>query len=317
MNYKKLGNTEIKVSEIAFGTVELGMPYGLNMANAKHNISKKDAIYLLHKALDEGINFYDTARLYGNSEDILGQAFERNRNEIVIASKCRHFRLSDGKIPPKSSLKKVVYDSIQESLKKLKTDYIDVFMLHYADLEILEIDELYEVFSELIDKGIIRVPGISVYEEEETKRALEKGFWRVIQLPYNLMDQKHGKYFLEAHNKGVGIVARSVLMRGLLTDKSFSLHPKLKEVQDHIHLYKSLFNHNIENLPALAMKFVASIKEVSSILIGIDKMEFLVEAIDCFNGEYLNEIELKQAKKLEFPDQEFLNLAQWDKNGWL
>lgn len=317
MQYNRLGNTDLKVSEIAFGGVEIGMPYGLNMSQAKQMPLKKDAINLLHHALDKGINFFDTARLYGESENIMGEAFYGMRDQVILASKCRHFRNTDGSLPARSDLKNIVRTSIQESLKSLKTDYIDVFMLHYADLEILALEELYEVFADLQKEGLIRYPGISVYQEQETKRALDKGFWEVIQAPFNLMDQKQSVHFQQAHEQGVGIVVRSVLMRGLLTDKSFQLHPALKPVQDHIHQYRQLFHADITTLAALAMKFAASIPEISAVLVGFDKMEFVDNALEIFNDQYLSSEQLALANSLSFPDQEFLNLAQWDKNGWL
>ncbi|MFD1165577.1 aldo/keto reductase [Sphingobacterium daejeonense] len=317
MRYRELGNTGIKVSEIAFGGVEIGMPYALNMSNAKHMMAKDEAIYLLNKSLDSGINFFDTARLYGESEAIMGEAFKYKRDKVILASKCRHFRDSNGFLPEVSQIRSFVNQSINESLEKLHTDYIDVYMLHYADLEILEIDEIKEVFQELIIEGKIRVPGVSVYEQNETKLALEKGFWKVIQLPFNLMDQKHAVHFDKADQLGVGIVVRSVLMRGLLTERSFNLHPELKQVQDHVQQYKQLYSEHMNNLPSLAMKFAASINEVSSVLVGIDKIEFLEEAIKVFDGNYFSDKQLEKAKSLNFPNQSFLNLAQWDKNGWL
>lgn len=317
MRYRYLGSTGIKVSQIAFGGVEIGMPYGLNLSQATHLVQRKEAIQLLHKSLDSGINFYDTARLYGDSEEIMGEAFFGKRDEVVLATKCRHFRLPDGTLPRRSELRDVVYQSLYESLNKLKTDYIDIYMLHHADLEILEIDELYEIFDDLIAEGLIRVPGLSVYNPEETKLALEKGFWKVIQAPFNLLNQQHGTYFSLAKENGVGIVVRSVLMRGLLTDKSFHLHPALKPVQDHIHLYKELFDSEVDSLPDLAMRFAGSLSAISAVLIGIDKQEFLNQAIQSFKGKQLTDGQLKQARSLGYPDPDFLNLAEWDKNGWL
>jgi len=317
MQYKYLGNTGLKVSEVAFGGVEIGMPYGLKMSQAKHMLQKQDAIKLLHHAFDQGITLFDTARLYGESENIMGEAFQGIRQQIVLASKCRHFRNPDGTLPDKLALKHIVRQSIHESLNALKTDYIDVFMLHHADLEMLEIDEIYEIFTVLQKEGLIRYPGISVYEVEETKRALDKGFWKVIQLPFNLMDQKQGIHFKQAYEQGVGIIGRSVLMRGLLTDKSFQLHPELRAVQDHILKYRQLFNSEIDNLVALAMKFAASFSEISSVLVGFDKIKFVDYALEIFNSKYLNEEQVALAKSLSYPDQGFLNLAQWDNNGWL
>ncbi len=317
MKYKELGNSGIQVSEIAFGGVEIGMPYGLSMQGAHEPMQERDAIKLLHSALDKGINFFDTARLYGRSEEIMGDAFMGMRSRVTLASKCRHLRLPDGTLPASNVLKAIVRESIRESLKALKTDYIDVFLLHYADAEILNIEVLYEVFEEMVNSGLIRVPGISVYEPAETALALNKGFWKVIQLPFNLMDQRQSAYFEKAKAAGVAIVARSVLMRGLLTDKSFQLHPALKDVQDHIHLFKDLFIDGRDSLSALAMQFVASHEAVSSVLIGIDKQSYLEEALCYFRDRYLTSSELDSARQLSFPDQEFLNLAKWDKNGWL
>src|SRR5690606_24765646 len=114
-------------------------------------------------------------------------------------------------------------------------------------------------------------PGISVYQPQETELALQKGFWKVIQLPFNLMDQKQRVHFERAKHQGVGIVVRSVLMRGLLTDKSTHLHPELKAVEDHISLYAQLFSADIDTIASLAMKFAASFDEISSILVGFDK----------------------------------------------
>lgn len=317
MHYKSLGNTGLKVSEVAFGGVEIGMPYGLNMSQASHKMQKDDAIKLLHYALDRGINFFDTARLYGESESIMGEAFAGMRQDVILASKCKHFRLPDGSLPAAIELKKIMTDSLHESLRELRTDCIDVYMLHYGDLEILELEEVYELFSIFQQEGLIRYPGVSVYEPEETKKALDKDYWKVIQLPFNLMDQKQGEHFQQASAQGVGLVVRSVLMRGLLTDKSFQLHPALKDVQAHLHTYRKLYSEDSQTLASLAMKFAASIPEVSSVLVGFDKVEFVQEALSIFNGDYLNANDLKMAKSMSYPDQSFLNLAQWDKNGWL
>ena len=87
---RTLGNTGIHVSEIAFGGVEIGVPYGIGVKSAADMLSVKEAINLLHTAIDSGINFFDTARMYGTSENIMGNAFKSRRSEVVIATKCRH-----------------------------------------------------------------------------------------------------------------------------------------------------------------------------------------------------------------------------------
>lgn len=317
MKKRPLGNTGIHVSEIAFGGVEIGMPYGIGVKEAADMLSESKAIKLLHAALNEGINFFDTARMYGESENIMGKAFKGQRNEVVICTKCRHFLDKEGKVPVRSNLKEIIGNSLNESLHALQTDHVDVFMLHQANLNILENDEVSSIFLNLRKEGKIRATGVSTYTPEETIKAIETGVWEVIQIPFNLMDQRQGALFDFASEKGVGIVARSVLLKGLLSDRGKDLHPALKEIENHIKSYDELLEDSSYNLSTLATKFALSFPEVSTILIGIDRMEYLTQSLEAANGIYLDKAKLSRAKQLSYPDPKFLNLPYWDKMNWL
>lgn len=292
------------------------MPYGIGVESKADMLSEKDAIYLLHEALGKGINFFDTARMYGDSENIMGKAFEGRRAEVVLATKCRHFRI-DGQLLPDDQLRLFIEKSVQESLNALRTDYLDVFMLHQADLEILDNPIVAEVFDDLRKKGIIRATGSSTYTIDETQRALETGNWDVIQLPFNLLDQRQASCFHRAYKKGVGVVVRSVLLKGLLSDKGKNLHIALADVENHIRNYEALMELNVEDLPTAATRFALSFDEVSSVLVGIDKLEYLYKALQIANGKYMSPERLKEAQKLAYPDPNFLNLPYWDRMGWL
>src|SRR5690606_33977162 len=100
--------------------------------------SERDSIALLHKALDEGINYYDTARMYGISEELMGKAFHDRRDQVILNTKCIHFLDDQGRIPDGLEVKKTILDSFHQSLKALQTEYIDVFMLHQSSLDILQ-----------------------------------------------------------------------------------------------------------------------------------------------------------------------------------
>lgn len=316
MKNRPLGNTGIQVSEIAFGGVEIGMPYGIGVTGKDDMLSERDAIYLLHQAMESGVNFFDTARLYGESESIMGKAFGSRRAGVVLATKCNHFR-KEGKLLPNHELKPFILNSLQESLKALRTDYLDVFMLHQADAEILQNPVIADVFSELKHKQIIRATGASTYLEAETGLAIGCGNWDVIQLPFNLMDQRQGVFFERASESGVGLVIRSVLMKGLLSDRGKNLHPALADVEAHIQGYHALTGNRFPDLPTLATRFALSFAEVSSVLVGIDKMEYLHQALATANGDYMDEAMLKRAGNLVYPDPAFLNLPHWDRMGWL
>lgn len=317
MNKRQLGNTGIKISEVAFGGVEIGMPYGIGVNSEQDMLSEEKAIDLLRAALDAGINFFDTARMYGNSELIMGKAFKNRRDEVVIASKCVHLLDKEGKLPPKRELKGIIEKSLTDSLEALQTDFIDIYMLHQATVEILENDEILKVFSDLRSQGLFVASGVSSYTNEVSQKAIESGFWNMIQLPFNLMDQRQGELFKEAHKQGVGIVVRSVLLKGLLSDRGKNLHPALKDVENHIRKYQELLKETDYSLPTLATKFALSFPEVSAVLVGIDKQEYLDEAVKTVDGNYLSKEMLERAKQLAYPDPEFLNLPYWDKMNWL
>lgn len=317
MKRKPLGNTGIEVSEVAFGGVEIGLPYGIGIAGKEDMLSKSDAINLLHAALDRGINFFDTARMYGESEDRIGKAFQHNRQEVIIATKCRHFRGSNGNIIPDEELPGFIQTSLEESLKILKTDYIDIFMLHQADLEILENAVIESVFQQLKASGKIRATGVSTYSVAETDLAIQKGSWDVIQLPFNLLDQTHAACFGSAAANGTGIIVRSVLMKGLLSDRGKNLHPALSAVEKHIELYEQIVREYATDLPTLATQFALSFPEVSSVLVGIDKLDYLIAACKTVENGKLRDEVMARARQLSYPEPSFLNLPYWDKMGWL
>jgi aryl-alcohol dehydrogenase-like predicted oxidoreductase len=317
MNQRWLGQTGMKVSEIAFGGVEIGMPYGIGVKNKADMISEPAAISLLHEAIERGINFFDTARLYGASEAIMGQAFRDRRDRVVICTKCSHFRDPGGHLPPAEKVRNIIKNSLQASLDILQTTFIDVFMLHQADLEILENEMIAEIFVKLKNEGIIRATGVSTYTLDESRKAIDSGVWDVIQLPFNLMDQSQEALFSLAAEKGIGIMVRSVLLKGILSEKGKNLHPALKDVEKHLKHFDQLLNESATDLSALAIKFALSFKDVSSVLVGIDRLDYLHRSLAAADGVYLEKKVLSIARQLAYPHPEFLDLPTWDSMGWL
>lgn len=317
MQKRTLGNTGIQISEIAFGGVEIGLPYGIGVKSEADMLTEADAIKLLHNALDQGINFFDTARLYGESERIMGNAFSDRRQEVVLATKCRHLKDPEGKIPSYPELNELVHASLKESLQALRTDYIDLYMVHYADIDLLASEDVLNIFTKLREEGVVRAIGVSVYKTEETRQAIQAQAWNAVQLPFNLMDQSQGQYFHDAAQRGMGILVRSVLMRGMLSDRMSQLHPALKDVEMHLAKYRGLLREGLAHLPQLATKFALAHPEVSAVLVGIDKQDYLEDALNAVRGVHMDKELLKEAQALAYPDPAFLNLTEWDKQGWL
>jgi aryl-alcohol dehydrogenase-like predicted oxidoreductase len=190
-------------------------------------------------------------------------------------------------------------------------------MLHQADVQILDNETIANTFLNLKKKGVIRATGVSTYTVGETKKAIDSGVWDVVQLPFNLMNQSQEVHFSLAAQLDVGIMVRSVLFKGLLSEKGENLHPALKDVQAHLNLYAELLSESIPDMPTLAIKFALSFGQVSSVLIGIDRMVYLQKSLAAANGVYLDNKMLARARKLCYPDPQFLDLLKWDKMGWL
>ena len=317
MQRRVLGRTGIEVSEISFGGVEIGIPYGIGIQSKADMPTLAEATALLQAARDGGINFFDTARAYGRSEEIIGQALSSRRAEVIICSKCSHFPRREGQLPGDGEMAAIIRRSLQQSLDALRTDYIDVYMLHSASADIVEHPAVMECFQELKQQGVIRATGASTYSVAESERAIASGAWDVLQISFNLLDQRQAMIFNQAEAAGVGLVIRSVLLKGILSDKGRSLHPALAAIENHRDRYQEILAETGWTLSALATKFALSFAQVASVLVGIDRMAYLQQALATANGQYLDAAALAGVQALKFPDPAFIDLPHWDRMGWL
>lgn len=317
MKKRRLGRADINVSELSFGTVSLGLPYGIGVRGPEDMLSDAKALCLLQSSLDHGVNFYDTAHSYGHSEVLLGKAFAGKREQVVICTKSPRYHKNGEPVPSGREIRKTTDQSLQQSLSSLQTSYIDVLMLHCGTRQTLQHPDVMDLFTKYKKNGMIRATGASVYTIEEATNAIESGIWDVIQVAYNLMDQKMETVISLAMQHDVGVVIRSALLKGILTDRGRDLHPKLAGVQEHREAYRELFDETSPTLPELALKFVLSQSDVSSVLVGIDKPEYLERALAVADGNYFDDQILNRAKQLAYPDPVFLDLQMWERKGWL
>lgn len=215
MNYRILGLTGIKVSEIGLGTWGLG-------GDAYGRVDKKEAQYVLELAFEKGINFYDTSDLYGNghSEEILGELFYKIRDQVVIATKGGTLPHS-GFYMPQDFSEKHLTNALEGSLKRLRTDYVDLYQLHSPIIDDVEKNNVIDTLEKFKAQEKIREYGISVRSPDDGNTAIEKYNFPVIQVNFNMIDQRaieNGLFDL-AKEKETGIIVRTPLVFGYLTGK--------------------------------------------------------------------------------------------------
>lgn len=284
MEYRVLGRTNLKVSAVGFGAWAIGG----NMWGPQDD---KDSIAAINKAIDLGVNFIDTAAVYGNghSEQMIGKVLRQRKEKIYIATKIPPTRW----VPEATSHAKDIFPEdkiikfIDQSLKNLQVECIDLIQLHSWRKNWTEDTKWYETLVKLRDKGKIKFIGVSVHDdmEDEALDLIETGRVDTIQVLYNILAQTPQKnLFPKALKYNIGIIARVPLAYGALTGKftANTVFPRddfrsgkyvgegLKNTLEKIELLKkTVGTDDKKTLISHAINFVLSHKAVSTTIPGI------------------------------------------------
>ncbi|WP_020573180.1 aldo/keto reductase [Actinopolymorpha alba] len=216
MRYRTLGGTGIEVSVHCLGTM---------MFQAGCNSDHDDCARIIHAALDQGINFVDTADMYGQgeSEEIVGKALRGRRNDVVLATKA-HFQMGEGRNRSGNS-RRWILKAVEGSLKRLNTDWIDLYQVHRPDHS-TDIEETLSVLSDLVHQGKIRAFGCSTFPAEEIVEAHNVserrglGRFRTEQPPYSILARGIESSLLPVCQRyGMGVLVWSPLAFGFLTGR--------------------------------------------------------------------------------------------------
>ncbi|HEY8133341.1 MAG TPA: aldo/keto reductase, partial [Thermoanaerobaculia bacterium] len=223
MQYRELGRkTGIRVSAIGFGGWAIGGAVEASDAPLGWGrTSDDDSLTAIRRAREMGVTFYDTADSYGfgRSESLLGIVLSRYRQDVVIATKVGVVRTASGELK-KDFSRQHIFHAVDGSLKRLRTDYIDLYQMHNPTIEDLKREEIQDAMERLQDAGKIRFWGVSVSTPEEGIEIMQRGWAHALQVLYNIFSQAPaGVLFPLAKEKGYGIVARVPLASGLLTGK--------------------------------------------------------------------------------------------------
>lgn len=212
MKYRRLGKTDFKISEVSLGTWQVGGKWGTGFDD-------EHADRILHEAIDNGVNFIDTADVYedGRSEAAVGRVVRSREEQVYVASKCGRKinpHLAEGYTP------EVVRGFVEDSLKNTGLERLDLIQLHCPPTEVYYRPEIFELFDRLKNEGKIRHLGVSVEKVEEGLKAIEYPNVATVQIIFNMFRQRPAElFFTRAKEKDVGIITRVPLASGLLTGK--------------------------------------------------------------------------------------------------
>jgi hypothetical protein len=286
MEYRKFGQTGVDISAIGFGCWEIGGGYG--------SIEETDFIKAINRALEIGINSFDTAEAYGfgASEKSLAKALGSRRKEAVITTK---FGVGYPDTPNyRDSTRKRVMESIEKSLKALNTDYVDVYLIHWPDRNV-PFEEPMRALDDLVKQGKVRAVGLSNFKLNEIEACMKTRRVDVVQYCWNMFDRRMQKeIFPYCRENKIGVMAYGSLAYGMLTgtlseEKTFEKNDwRSKRGQlGNINLFQHLFgpDHFLKNLraveelkgvaqrynktlPQLALNWTLSNPVISTALVG-------------------------------------------------
>lgn len=319
MKYSRLGNTGLIVSKIAFGAMTFGVGdfYGF-----KFTINtQKGADEMVGRSLDAGVNFFDTADMYswGKSEEMLGRALGNRRKDVVVTTKAAA-RMSDTLINAGISYQHIIA-AAEASLKRLGTDYIDLYLIHFDDL-ITPLEETLAALDNLVHRGLVRYIGYSNYPAWKAATALgiqrERNFARFVaaQMHYSLLgrDLEHEIVPFLQH-AGLGLMVWSPLSGGFLTGKytrdnptgggsrlaTFNFPPVDKERgYEVVEILQEIAKARAATPAQAALAWLLSKPVVSSVIVGANNMAQLDENLGAANLE-LSAEELAKLDEITAP----------------
>jgi len=306
MKKRKLGRTGLQVSEIGFGALEIGRPWGLPIAGDFVVPPETEVHALLDRVLELGINLIDTAPAYMLSEERLGKALKHRRKEFLLASKCGES--FDGTRSLYDFSAQGTLEFIATSLRRLQTDYLDLIQIHCGpeEVETIRRGETLEGMLRAKKQGKVRWVGVSC-NPAGALAALESGAYDVLQLPYSILNRaiaepwpEGGESILSlAALNDVGVLIRESLERGKLTGKIRQEQANGEAAEVNIKQgLAQLESRGLRTpLSQLAIQYVLRRPEVSAALVGTRNLRHLEQAVDA-EGKVLDKNALEEIEKL-------------------
>ncbi|WP_067932603.1 aldo/keto reductase [Alicyclobacillus kakegawensis] len=276
MRQNRLGQSDLFVSEIGLGCMSLGT-------------EPARAIRMIHAALERGVNFLDTADLYGQglNEELVGKAIAGRRQQVILATKVgNHWHPGQpGWLWDPS--KAYILQAVKDSLRRLGTDYIDLYQLHGGTIDD-PIDETIEAFEQLRQEGVIRYYGISSIRPNVIREYVQRSNIVSVMMQYSLLDRRPEESVLSLlHQHNISVIARGPLAGGLLTQNGVRNIPgdgyvdwPAPELADALQRLTDYANTSGLSLTTLALRYPLAHPAVATVIPGASRMEQLIENLD-------------------------------------
>ena len=300
-------NSKYKISKFGLGTVQFGLDYGFTKRKSQDEVN-----LILKTAVDNGITLIDTAREYGDSEDKIGNFIENYKNDFVIATKlCIIDELSDLSY---KRLENKIYDSVEESLEKLKLNKIPILQLHQTVSDLYENNDFWDIINQLKEDNLIDLFGVSVYELSETKNITENygNFVDFFQIPYNIFDRRFDDIQKELEENNIGLISRSTFLKGIIPCSIDEIPEGLEDIKPYKENLINLANNCELTVAELASIFVYYNDYINSTILGVNSPEELENNINSINKFDENLLANVDFDALRINEDYLIDPRKWD-----
>ena len=292
---------DLYIKRLCLGTVQLGQDYGI--ANKKGKPSKGEAFNILNCAYDAGIDTLESADSYGDSEEIIGEFIARSGKSFNIISKIPHNVAGDAED---------IERYCKDTLKKLGQSRIYAYLVHgFGDITAYG-NGLWDRIRSLKEKALINKIGVSIYKVEELEYLLSREIpFDIIQIPYNIFDQRFKEHFLGLKERSIEIYVRSVFLQGLFLMDIKEIDIRFQPIVGLIKRLHDLSGSHGIPVHALCLAFALLNPSIDKVIIGVDTPVQLKENIDCLS--YIDKVGNIYGilESLKFHDEELVLPINW------
>lgn len=283
------------MNKIVLGTVQFGIPYGINNQNGK--VSSSEVYDIINLAADSGINILDTSSGYGDSEDILGEIITSTKTMFRVVSK-----YSDNNL--------TVKECFEKSLRRLNQESLYGYLIHYFELYI-ENPTIWRDMQSLRESRKVEKIGFSLYTTDQLDYLIDNNVdFDIIQIPYNIFDRQFEPYFKVLKDRGVEVHTRSVFLQGLFFKSLDTLPRKLKPLSIYLSILNDYCTTNKISVSDLALNFALYNNFIDGVLIGVKSAEQLKNNI-CNASGALSDADLNFINSFNIKEKGLLNPVNW------
>ena len=280
---KYISKNGCKISELTLGTVQLGLPYGVNNTHGMPTYEESKVI--LQTALDCGIYSFDTARAYGKSEEVLGRFFSECDTEKTLITKVLFDNESHDDIADS------LFAQVKDSIKTMNLSILPCVMLHREAYIDTYGDALIEAMQELKKEGLVKNIGISFVDKNNIDRILEKGPFDCIQIAQNIFDNSEIKsgQINRLADANIAVFIRSVYLQGLFFMDTNKLPEKLKSAKNPLDKLHKVANEQSISMSQLALSFMRDTDGIASLVLGCETPQQLLDSAAKFSAPPLSQ----------------------------